>query len=809
MIRNYFKIAWRSLKKQPFFTTLNIFGLTIGIMGSLLISLYIYDELNHDITFPEAENIYRINVDIKFGGEISKHSEVSSPVAKVIETDVPQVVLTTRFRNIHQTLVKKTETGVNVKEQEASYVDPSFFEMFGVKTLYGNPKEALNKPNSVVLTKSAAEKHFKIENAVGQNLILNNNSTYVVTGVIEDFPKNSFIRNHSVFLAMSGNSEEKENNWGSNNFPTFVKLLPNAKIEDVQKTMDGFFKKYFIPFAQPYMPGMTEEQFLSSGNYYNFSTINLRDIHLHSNSFPEMSPNGSIQNIYILSAIALFLIILASVNFMNLSTAHSLKRAKEVGIRKTLGSDKKQLIGQFLAESGLITTIAFLLALGLSFLVLPFFNELAGRDIGIPYGNPIFWLIILLSILFLAVFSGMYPAFFMSGFIPVDVLKGTTNKTKGGKVTSSLVVFQFTISVFLIIGTLVVFQQLQYIQNKDLGYGKDQVMIVQDVRALGTYRKTFKQRIKQLASVKQASLSSYLPVPSHRRDRGFYEEGALQQEKALQMQSWDVDYDYIKAMDYEILSGRDFNEKFGDDTRGIIINEAALDILGVEAEDALGKRFTHELGEENPTFYKVIGVVKNFHYESLRNDIDALCMHLGGNPNHLAIKINSKDYTSVINDVKAVWKDLAPGQIFSYYFMEDAFNNTYQAEQRLGRIFIIFTVLSIFIACLGLFGLATFSFQKRSKEIGVRKVLGATVAQITYKLSVDFIKLVGVAILISLPLAWYAMNKWLEDFEYRIEIGWGVFILAIVLAITISIITISFQSIKAAIVNPIKSLRTE
>ncbi len=810
MIRNYFKIAWRNLKKQPFFTFLNIFGLTIGMAGSLLIALYIYDELNYDNMFPDADRIHRINVDIKFGGDIANFAEVSSPVAEVLESDVPQIELITRFRNSGNMLIKKHETDINVKEMRVSYVDSSFFKMFGIDVLFGDSTSALNEPNTLVLTKTAAEKHFKIEEAVGQSLILNNGDTYVVTGVIEDLPKNSLLRNHSVFLAMAGNQEAKNKNWGSNDFPTFIKLLPSAKIEDVQTVLNGFFKKYFIPFAQPYMPGITEEQFLASGNYYNFSTIELQDIHLHSNRFPEMSANGSIQNIYILSFIGLFLIVLASVNFMNLSTAHSLKRAKEVGIRKTLGSGKPALVRQFLAESGLITGIALLVAIGVAALTLPFFNALSDKTMEIPYGSPVFWLVLILCTAVLGLFSGIYPAFFMSRFTPVDVLKGSVNgSSKGGTVRSSLVVFQFAISVFLMISTLVVFQQLQYIQNKDVGYAKDQVLVIQDVGVLGSQQQAFKQQVKQLASVKQATLSSYLPIPSYRRDRGFYEEGAINPENAVQMQSWDVDMDYLSTLDLKLIAGRDFSEKFGRDSLSIIINEAAVKILGMTPEEALNKRFTYELGVDNPRFYTVIGVVKDFHFETLHNDIAALSMHIGAYANDLAVKINAGDYATTVANIENIWGEMARGQSFNHYFMEDSFNNTYQAEQRLGRIFITFTILSILIACLGLFGLAAFSAEKRSKEIGVRKVLGASVGQITYKLSIDFLKLVGISIVIALPLAWYAMHKWLEDFEYSMTMGWGVFALAVTLALSISIITVSFQSIKAAIVNPIKSLRTE
>lgn len=810
MIRNYFKIAWRSLKKQPFFTFLNIFGLAIGMAGSLLICLYIYDELNYDNMYSDADRIYRINTDIKFGGEVGARSETQAPLAKTLVKDIPQIEIATRFRNNYGLLIRTNDADANIKEEETTFVDDSFFEMFGLDLIVGDPKTALKEPNTLILTKTAAEKHFSVNDALGQTLLLDNEISYVVTGVIDDMPKNSLLRNHSVFMSMSGYADSFENNWGSNNYYTFIKLLPTAKIEDVQEPLQAVLGNYILPFVQTLIPGITEENFLASGNYYNFSTINIKDIHLHSHRFPELSSNGSIQDVYILSFIALFLIILASVNFMNLSTAQSLKRAKEVGIRKTLGSSKMELISQFLAESGLITFVSLMIAIGIAAVMMPLFNDLSGKAIAIPYANPLFWLVLLLSTLILGLFSGMYPAFFMSRFIPVEVLKGGGERSTGGRnIRSLLVVFQFAISVFLIVATLVVFQQLDYIQSKDLGYTKDQVLVINDVRVMDTQRTSFKEQVQQLASVKSTTLSSFFPTPSARSDSSFFEEGAMEQDKAIQMQYWRIDYDYISTLDFEIITGRDFDRKFSTDSLSTIINESAVAVLGVTAEEALGKRVTSDLGQENPVFYTVIGVVKNFHYESLRENIGALGLMIGNFPNALAVKINAGDYASTISSIESIWKTMAPGQIFDYYFVEESFNRTYEAEQRLSTIFITFTLLSILIACLGLFGLAAFNAERRTKEVGIRKVLGANVSQITYKLSIDFLKLVAIAILVSLPVAWYAMSKWLEDFEYRIEMGWGIFVLATFLAVTVSILTVSFQGIKAAIVNPIKSLRTE
>ena len=810
MFKNHIKIAWRSLKKQPFFTFLNTFGLAIGIAGALLISLYIYDELSYDKMFADADRIHRVNADIKFGGEARKFAVTPAPIAETIDNDFSEVELVTRFRTRGSALIRKVDTEANIKEQNVTFVDSTFFKMFGIDLLVGDLKTALKLPNTLILTKTAAEKHFGINDAVGQNLLLNNSETYTVTGVIDDLPDNSFLREHTVFMAMAGYEDSRIVNWGSNNYQTYIKLIPTAKIEDLQAPLRAFLGKYVIPGVQQFMPGITEEQFKAAGNHLIYSTIPLTDIHLNSDRVAEVSANNDIQSIYILSFIAVFIIVLACVNFMNLSTAHSLKRAKEVGIRKTLGSNKGELIRQFLIESGLVSFGSLLLALVFAIIALPFFNDLADKNISMPYTNPFFWLILLASGIFLGLLSGSYPAFFMSKFIPVKVLKGDTGSLGGGKVRNALVIFQFSISVFLVVSTLVVYQQLEYIQNKELGFSKDQVLIVDDVYTIGGQVASFKEEVKKLGFVINATLSSFFPTPSSRSDSAFAPlEGATDQENAVSMQRWGVDYDYISTMDFKIIAGRDFDQNYKNDSTSIIVNESAVAVMRVTPEEALGLSYTPDMGSENPKYYKIIGVVKDFHFSPFREEIESLSMHLGDFAYSLAIKLEKGSFTHAIESIEGIWNKVAPGQPFDYYFMEDSFNNTYKSEQRLGHIFIIFTILSILIACLGLFGLAAFNAQKRTKEIGIRKVMGASVSQITYRLSSDFLKLVLVAILISLPIGWFAMNKWLEDFSYRIEIGWWVFALATLLAVAIAILTVSYQSIKAAIANPVRSLRTE
>ncbi|MEO0571938.1 MAG: ABC transporter permease [Bacteroidota bacterium] len=810
MLKNYLKIAWRSLKKQPFFTFLNTFGLAIGMAGALLISLYIYDEFSFDGMFADANRIHRIDADIKFGGAEIDASQTSAPMAETLQRDFPQVESTVRFRNQGSILIKRSGTKVNTKELRSTFVDSTFFDFFGIKLLTGDVETALTQPNTLVLTKTAAEKHFGVKNALGQNLVLDNTDTYTVAGVIDDLPKNSFLREHSVFMAMSGLADSREALWGNTNYYTFIKLIPTAKVEDFQAPLASILEKYLLPWAQEVFPGLTMESFAASGNYYRYHTMALTDIHLYSNRQSEMSPNSSIQNVYILSFVALFLIVLAIVNFMNLSTAHSLKRAKEVGIRKTLGSKKLDLVRQFLTESGLIAFISLLLAFFIALMVLPFFNNLSGKAISIPYGNPFFWIVLLAATILLGFLSGSYPAFFMSRFMPAKTLKGAGQKDTGGTgIRNALVIFQFTISIFLIIATLVVYQQLSFIQGKDLGFTKDQIMLIDDTFAAGNQLSTFKEEVTKLGKVQSATLSSFLPTPSSRSNTSFFKEGSREQENAIQMQIWNVDKDYIPTLDMELITGRNFSDRFGTDSTAVIINEAALPVLGLGAQEVLGKRISQDIDSEDPEYYTIIGVVRNFHYESLREDIGALCLSMGRSTGNMAVKLTAGDFSGTIASIEGLWGKLAPGQPFGYRFMDDSFNTVYESEQRLGKIFMVFSILSILIACLGLFGLAAFNAQKRTKEIGIRKVLGASVTKITFRLTTDFVKMVSIAILISLPLGWFAMNIWLQDFSFRIEIAWWVLALAGLLALVIALVTVSYQSIKAAIVNPVKSLRAE
>ena len=819
MFKNDLKIASRNLKKQPFFTFLNTFGLAIGIAGSLLIALHLHDELTFDKMFTDADRIHRVNIDHRVNGETNSYASVSGPLASVLEQDCPQIEMVTRFRDTGSKLIRKANAEQNVKEEYVVGADSNFLKMFGLDLLVGNPETALKEPNTLILTQTAAAKHFSTNQALGQRLVLDNDEVYIVTGVIADMPTNSFLRNHSLFLSIESFEDARSLAWNNWNYPTFVKLLPTAKADGFHEFLSGVKDNYLTPWAMTFIPGLTVENSReaerTTGDFMRFNATALTDIHLYSiDKAGEFSANSSVQNIYILVFIGLFLILLASINFMNLSTAYSLKRAKEVGIRKTLGSNRWGLIRQFLSEAFVITFLSVVLGIALTSLVLPFFNELADKSIRLPFEAPVFWLGLLASTILLGLISGAYPAFFMSNFSPINALKKhNSNRGRNGTIRNGLVIFQFSISVFLIVCTLVVFQQLNFIQNKDLGYQKEQILVIEDVDAAGNQLQTFKETVQQLGQVSQVALSSFLPTPSSRNGITFFQDGKLfDTEGALVIENWKVDHEYVQTLNLEMIAGRDFNRQFPSDSSGIILNESTVKMLKVTPAEAIGMRITDDfrnVEKENMKFSTIIGVVKNFHFETLRNSIDAMSLSLGTGADKMMVKLVGGDFSSSIANIEKTWTTVAKGQPFNYYFMDDSFNKTYQSEQRLGRIFGIFALLSIFIACLGLFGLAAFNAENRIKEIGIRKVLGASVSQITYQLSINFLKLVGIAIFVALPLGWMAMNQWLADFSYRINISWSVMGIAAILAVLVSLLTLSYQSIKAAITNPIKSLRSE
>ena len=809
MLRNYLKVAWRNLLRNKIFSFINISGLAIGLSCFLLISLYVLDELNYDRYNEKADRIYRINSDIRFGGGDLHMPVTSDMMGQLLKKDYPQVEQYTRIYNSNgNKLVKKGDTYIN--EQKVAHVDSTFFDVFTLPAITGDTKTALNEPNSVVITESTAKKYFGTTDVVGKTIETNDNksTSYKITAVIRDIPMNSHF--NFDFLFSMKNINYGWGNLTSHNFHTYIVLKKGTDYKAFEKNFETYIEKYVLPFAKTFIHINSMDEFRKAGNKLEYSLIPLTRIHLYSDRSFELSAGGNVQYVYIFSAVALFILLIACINFMNLTTARSANRAREVGIRKVLGTERKNLITQFLTESTLMSILSLLIALAVAGLVLPLFNNVSNKSMHLSslFSSLILPVLIVLPFV-VGLIAGSYPAFFLSAFKPIEVLKGRLKLgTKSGGLRSILVVLQFTTSIMLIIGTIVIYKQLNYIQTKDLGYNKNQVLIINDAYALNDNVTPFKNAVLQMNGVNGATISGFLPVTSSsRNDNSYFKSPTMDAKDGMDMQAWRVDYDYIKVMGMQVMKGRNFSRDFGSDSSGVIINETAAKLLAYD--NPLGEKLYGPGPNNQPTAYTIIGVVKNFNFESLRQNIGPLGFFLRYNPGMAAFKISTADVNNLVKQIENKWKVLAPGMPFSYRFLDDSFDEMYRTEQRVGKIAMIFSALAIFIACLGLFGLATFVAEQRSKEIGIRKVLGASVQGIVQLLSKDFVKLVIIAFVFATPIAWWAMNKWLNDFAYRVSLEWWIFVLAGLAALLIALATVSFQAIKAAITNPVKSLRTE
>ncbi len=807
MIRNYFKTAWRNLFRQPFYTGLNVTGLSIGLASCLIIAIYIIDESGYDRFVEQADRIYRIDADIKFGADDMCMATVSAPLAGVLENHYPQVEMVTRMRKPQQgALVGRADQQGNQKEVNVVYADSTFFAMFPLPVMAGDIGSALVEPHAVVLTEEASKKYFGNEPSLNQVLLIDN-TAFRVSAVVADIPVQSHLAGVTMFFSMSSYPGYDAADWVTHSFHTYIRLQPGINKADFEKNFDPIIEKYAGTTLKQNF-GVTLDQFRAAGNDLRYSLFPLTDIHLHSQKTGEIGTNGNANYVYVFSVVALFLLMIACVNFMNLTTARSTTRAREVGIRKTLGSARIPLIIQFLTESTLLSYLALALAVAISALVLPFFNTLAAKQLSIPYQVPLFWLLLLLGGTLVGLLAGSYPAFFLSGFKPLHVLKVFSGRAgKGWSFRNLLVVFQFTISILLILGTGVIYHQLHYIQNKQLGFNKDQVLIIGGTQPLHARANAFKRDVEDLSAVDRMSWSGYLPTPSERRNDVFFPRGGSVGKNGINMQAWWVDADYAATLDLEMVYGRNFSEDFPTDSSAVIFNEAAIRLLGYD--NPIGKKVNGLVDEQVERSFTIVGVVSDFHFESLRDNIAPLALLLRADIGAAAIRLSGGEVKHTVRQIEALWKQYAPGQPFNYYFMDEAFNQVYRVEQQMGKVFIVFASLSIFIACLGLFGLATFTAERRNKEIGIRKVLGATVANIVQMLSSDFIRLVLIAIVVASPIAWWAMNKWLEDFAYRIEIQWWMFVVAGLAAVMIALLTVSWQAVKAAVANPVGALRSE
>jgi putative ABC transport system permease protein len=814
MLKNYFLIALRNLRKHKFYTSINVLGLAIGIASCLVIVLYVKDELSFDRHHEAADRIYRVDCEILFGPNHLLLAVAPAPLAETFRTEFPEIESAARFWENGSMLFKRFDQ--NIKERDVVFADSSIFTVFTIPLIQGNPKKALTDPFTMVISKRAADKYFPNENPVGQSLIVENKDNYKITGVFENMPSTSHFH-YDMLLALVSNPYHKDQQWLSNNFVTFLRLRPGATAKDLEAKFPKMVDKYAGPQAVAALGNeFTMEKFRASGNKIEWTLRPLTDIHLHSDMQAELDVNSDIAYVYLFGSIALFILAIACVNFMNLSTARSANRAKEVGVRKVMGSLRSHLIRQFLSESILLSMFSFLVALVIAWVMLPSFNDLSNKQLFLPVTDAGFWLIVFAGALFVGLLAGLYPSFFLSAFRPVNVLKGNVALgMKSGFVRSALVVFQFSISITLIIGTIAVNRQLSFIQNKKLGFGKDQVIVIKDAYALDKQVQTFKDEVLKDSRVLSGTISGFLPVNgTNRNDNTLWPEGVQPDaENMVSVQTWRVDYDYIKTLGMKIKEGRDFSREFPSDSGAVILNEAAVKLFGFE-NDAIGKKISNFGDGSGPASgnvksFPIVGVVENFHFESLKQNITPLALFLKKSTGLVSFKFEAKNSGEVIASIEKTWKALAPTLPFSYSFLDEDFGRMYAAEQRLGKIVVVFAALAIIIASLGLFALTAFTAEQRTKEIGIRKVLGASVSSIVMLLSKEFGKLIIIAFVLAAPLAWFGIDWWLKSYTYKTEIGVFVYVVAGGLAFLVAWLTMGYQSLRAASTDPVKSLRSE
>lgn len=811
MIKNYLKIALRQLGKQKMYAAIKIGGFALSIAACLLIGLYIKDELSYDKSYPDTNRIYRLVGVFNNNGSIQKGTDWPAPMGKALKSDFPEIEISGRFMpnnlmGAGSNEVRRADQTENSFEDKITYADEEMLDILKLPMVYGDRSKALKEPLTMVISRRKAEKYFPGQNPVGKVMYLNNDKTkpYTVGGVMENFPATSHLK-YDFLLTLSGMEfwKGEQNNWDDSNYPDYVLIKAGTNIPRLEaKVTDHILNTYYLPMMLK--EGVKDARAMVQK--FKFQLQPISDINLYSYDISDEFSHGDIRFIWLFGAVAVFILIIACINFINLSTAKSANRAKEVGLRKVVGSTRSGLINQFLTESVLYSLFSFGIGLVLAWVLLPYFNILASKTLTMPWTA--WWLfpVMIGSALLIGVIAGLYPAFYLSGFKPAQVLKGALSTgSKGSVLRNSLVVFQFTTSIVLVISTLVIYNQMQFVLNKKVGFDKDQVVVIEGTNTLGNSIKNFKSELMKLTSVKSASISDYLPITGAKRNGNtFFNDGKSKLEAGVSGQSWVIDDTYLKTMGMKLLEGRNFSYDMANDTvyaGSVIINQTMAKKLNLK--NPIGKKIT------NGAIFTVIGVVQDFNFETMHDKIDPLMFHFGISPSIVTVKVKTADMKNVLQSITATWKNFSPSQPIRYTFLDESFANMYADVQRMGHIFTTFAILAIIIACLGLFALSSFMAEQRSKEIGIRKVLGATIGGITSLLALDFVKLVALAIVIASPIAWWAMNKWLEGFAYKTGIGWWIFVLAGLVAVVIALLTVSFQSIKAAIANPIKALRSE
>lgn len=806
MLKHFLILAWRSFRKHPGYSTINLVGLSIGLICGLLIMLYVGHELSYDTYHDQADHIYRVTVDAALNDSEFSGASVGYPTGPALKQDYPEVEEFVRFRTRGNFLVSIDNN--HFKEEEVVFVDSTLFDIFSIPLLYGDPKTALAAPNSAVITTDLAQRYFGMENVIGKTMKLDDDEDYQVTGVIRPMSTNSHFR-FNMFLSLTSIMDEEFQAWTSFNLQTYILLAEEADPQVLEDKFPSMIEKYIGPEIEQYL-GVPLEEVFAQGNRIGFFLQPMLDIHLRSDLLDELGSNSDIRYVIIFSLIGIFILGIACINFMNLATARYANRAREVGIKKSVGAFRSQLIRQFLAEAITLSVAATVIAWLLIPLVLPGFNSLSGKELTLL--DVFQWEFILYSILLavgVGILAGSYPALFLSGMKPVDILKGNLSAgTKSGRLRSVLVVGQFATTVILLISTLVVFDQLDFIQNKKLGFEKENVLVLHDTYLLDSRVQAFREEMIKQPNILNSSITGFLPVEHYNNSSSYFSGRNPLPENTRIVHNWRVDYEYVPTMGLEIVEGRNFSKEYGTDSMAILVNEALVKQFGWEKP--LESRLS-SFGEtaEDIDSYPVVGVFKDFHFNSLRNLVGPMLLHLSSSTGMMSFRIVPGSEQEVINQLRSTWQEFLPGFPFEYSFLDDRFDKLYTTELRFGRLFGIFALIAVAIACLGLLGLSAFAGEQRNKEMSIRKVLGASMQQIMGLMYKEYGSLLIWSFLLGFPLAAYGMYRWLQGFEYRTEISVWIFIKAAVLVSLVALITLSFQSVRSALSDPIDALKTE
>ncbi|HYG00873.1 MAG TPA: ABC transporter permease [Chryseosolibacter sp.] len=802
MIRNYFTVALRNILKDKFYSIINVFGLMLGIASCIFIALYITDELSYDRWHQHAERTYRINEFIDTEGSGERSSSVPFPTGPTLAEDYATMIETqVRLFNFQSPtiLIKERESEKEFNEPRVLFVDSTFFDVFNYEVVKGNKATALQQPNSILLTEASAERYFGNEDPLGKVLQIEGQQDLVVTGVLANPPQNAHF--HFDFLVSFSTLRNFFNGqypttWYWNPCWTYIVLKEGVSPEDVSKNFPAFIQKYFPEFIRA-EARMTLQP--------------LTAIHLTSDLEFELEANSSEENIYVFTIIGIVILFIAGMNFMNLSTARSAKRGKEVGLRKTLGSQRPQLITQFLLESLIIASFAIILAVIVAVLGLPFFNSLAEKSLGYEvFLQPVILITLFAIFVVVGIGSGLYPALVLSSFVPAKVLKDSSSKGgRGAILRKTLVVVQFSLSIIMIISTVIAINQLDFLRKSDTGFNKEQVLYISALRTPITQTYPgFKKELEERADV--ASMTGVLDVLGSKHQGDNFRFEGMDKSKLFSVM-W-VNHDFFKTFDLSIVAGREYKENITtDDSLALIVNEALAKQMGWTPEDAIGKKYDY-----NQFSGEIVGVVEDFNFVSKHKKIEPLIIQLRSNPGHfnfslkyVAIKLESQDLPKTVAAIETKWKELAPGRPFDYFFLDQELDKLYKDEEKLGKVAGIFSVLAVIVACLGLFALASFMAEERKKEIGIRKVMGGSVSQIVMLLSKDFSVLIGIAFAIACPVAWYAINSWLSNFAFHVDISPVVFVVVGIVTLMIALLTICYRALQAAYTNPVNTLRHE